>query len=97
MNYDTLLSRVGVGMQQSAIRQMGTVAAQNPDIISFAPGYPAPENFAWDEYQGDRRRRSSARDRATLQVRPHARPARVARGDCAASWPAAASRAPWTR
>jgi len=29
----------------------GTVAAQNPDIISFAPGYPAPEAFAWDDYR----------------------------------------------
>jgi 2-aminoadipate transaminase len=51
MNYDALLSRAGERMQQSAIRQMGTVAAQNLDIISLAPGYPAPETFAWDDYR----------------------------------------------
>jgi 2-aminoadipate transaminase len=51
MNYDALLSRAGERMQQSAIRQMGTVAAENPDIISFAPGYPDPLTFAWDEFQ----------------------------------------------
>ncbi len=52
MNYDQWLSRAGERMQQSAIRQMGTVAAENPDIISFAPGYPAPDTFAWSDYQG---------------------------------------------
>lgn len=52
MNYDQWLSRAGERMQQSAIRQMGTVAAENPDIISFAPGYPAPDTFAWADYQG---------------------------------------------
>lgn len=50
-NYEAFLSLAGTQMQQSPIRQMGTVAAQNPDIISFAPGYPAPEAFAWDEYR----------------------------------------------
>ncbi len=50
MNYNKWLSRAGERMQQSAIRQMGTVAAENPDIISFAPGYPAPDTFAWAEY-----------------------------------------------
>jgi 2-aminoadipate transaminase len=70
MNYDTLLSRVGVGMQQSAIRQMGTVAAQNPDIISFAPGYPAPENFAWDEFRAITDDILRARGRTTLQYGP---------------------------
>jgi 2-aminoadipate transaminase len=49
MNYDALLSRAGLRMQQSAIRQMGTVAAESPDIISFAPGYPGPETFAWND------------------------------------------------
>lgn len=70
MNYDALFSRVGMGMQQSAIRQMGTVAAQNPDLISFAPGYPAPENFAWGEYQAIANDILSARGRSTLQDGP---------------------------
>lgn len=70
MNHDSLFSRVGMGMQQSAIRQMGTVAALNPDIISFAPGYPAPENFAWDEFRAITDDILAARGRATLQYGP---------------------------
>ena len=68
--FDALLSRVGAGLQQSAIRQMGTVAAQNPDIISFAPGYPAPETFPWDEYRSIADDILRERDRATLQYGP---------------------------
>jgi 2-aminoadipate transaminase len=70
MNFESRLSRVGIGMQQSAIRQMGTVAAQNPDLISFAPGYPAPSNFPWDEYRAITDDILRARDRATLQYGP---------------------------
>ncbi len=70
IDYDALFSRVGLGMQQSAIRQMGTVAAQNPDIISFAPGYPNPENFPWDEYKAIADDILASRDRATLQYGP---------------------------
>lgn len=70
MNYDTLLSRAGERMQQSAIRQMGTVAAQAPDIISFAPGYPAPEAFAWSDYQTIAARLLSGHDPTVLQYGP---------------------------
>ncbi len=70
MTYDAFLSRVGAGMQQSAIRQMGTVAAQNPDIISFAPGYPAPVNFAWEPLRAIADDILRARDRVTLQYGP---------------------------
>lgn len=70
MNFESFLSRVGAGLQQSAIRQMGTVAAQNPDIISFAPGYPAPENFPWDDYRAIADDILAARGRATLQYGP---------------------------
>jgi 2-aminoadipate transaminase len=70
MNHDTLFSRVGLGMQQSAIRQMGVVAALNPDVISFAPGYPAPENFAWDEYRAIADDILVQRGRMTLQYGP---------------------------
>lgn len=70
MNYDTLLSRAGERMQQSAIRQMGTVAAQAPDIISFAPGYPSPEAFAWSDYQTIAARLLSGRDPTVLQYGP---------------------------
>ena len=50
MNYDSYLSQAGVEMRESAIRRMGTILAQNRNIISFAPGYPAPETFPWADF-----------------------------------------------
>jgi 2-aminoadipate transaminase len=49
--YDKFLSRAALMMQESAIRRMGTILGQKKDIISFAPGYPAPETFPWHEFQ----------------------------------------------
>jgi 2-aminoadipate transaminase len=49
--YDKFFSRAGALMQESAIRKMGTILSQRRDLISFAPGYPAPETFPWQEYQ----------------------------------------------
>ena len=49
-NYDDFLSQAASGMQESAIRRMGTILAHNRDLISFAPGYPAPETFPWDAF-----------------------------------------------
>jgi 2-aminoadipate transaminase len=70
MNYERFYSRVGERMQQSAIRQMGTVAAAMPDVISFAPGYPAPETFAWDDYREIATEVLTARDGEALQYGP---------------------------
>jgi 2-aminoadipate transaminase len=50
--YDAFLSRAAGIMQESAIRKMGTMLAQGGDLISFAPGYPAPETFAWEAFAG---------------------------------------------
>lgn len=50
MNYDSYLSRAGAEMRESAIRRMGTILAQNRNLISFAPGYPAPETFPWADF-----------------------------------------------
>lgn len=50
INYDGFLSQAALGMRESAIRRMGTILAQNRDLISFAPGYPAPETFPWSEF-----------------------------------------------
>ena len=77
MNYDKFLSRAGRLMQESAIRRMGTIVAHKRDIISFAPGYPAPETFPWQEFQeiarelltGTRRRRSFSTGRRADSVR----------------------------
>jgi 2-aminoadipate transaminase len=49
-HHEQFLSRGGAQMKESAIRRMGTVLASGRDIISFAPGYPAPEMFPWDEF-----------------------------------------------
>lgn len=70
MNYDQLLSRGGERMQQSAIRLMGTVAAENPDVISFAPGYPSPEAFSWREYRDITARVLGGHDPSVLQYGP---------------------------
>jgi 2-aminoadipate transaminase len=51
MNYDTYLSQAAAAMQESAIRRMGSILAQNRNLISFAPGYPAPETFPWADFR----------------------------------------------
>ena len=50
INYDQFLSRSAEQMKGSAIRRMGTMLAQSRDIISFAPGYPAPDTFPWTDF-----------------------------------------------
>jgi 2-aminoadipate transaminase len=67
MNYEWFLSRAAEVMRQSPIRQMGTVAAERADVISFAPGYPGPDSFAWDDYRAIADRVLASRDRDLLQ------------------------------
>jgi 2-aminoadipate transaminase len=69
-NYDQFLSRAARGMQESAIRKMGTVLAQARDIISFAPGYPDPATFAWEEFRGITAELLSGEDGSVLQYGP---------------------------
>jgi 2-aminoadipate transaminase len=69
-NYDNFLSRAALGMQESAIRKMGTVLAQARDVISFAPGYPDPAVFAWDEFRAITSELLSGADGAVLQYGP---------------------------
>lgn len=69
-NYETFLSRAAAGMQESAIRRTGTILAQNRDIISFAPGYPAPETFAWRDFQEIATDLLSGTDGSVLQYGP---------------------------
>lgn len=69
-HYDQFLSRAAAGMQESAIRKMGTVLAGARDIISFAPGYPAPETFAWEEFRAITAELLSGRDGTVLQYGP---------------------------
>jgi len=51
IDYDGCFSRAAGTMQESAIRKMGGMAGRVPDLISFAPGFPAPEMFAWEEFR----------------------------------------------
>ena len=49
---------------------MGTVLAQNTDIISFAPGYPAPDTFPWGDFQEIAQELLSGADGSVLQYGP---------------------------
>lgn len=70
IDYDVYLSRAGVSMQGSAIRKMGVVAAGIPDIISFAPGYPDPKAFAWEDLREIASSVLDGRDPNALQYGP---------------------------
>ena len=70
MNHDQFLSRAAASMTQSAIRRMGGVQAAGRDIISFAPGYPAPDTFAWDDYRAIAAELLASRDGGLLQYGP---------------------------
>jgi 2-aminoadipate transaminase len=70
IDYDGFLSRAAGHMQESAIRRMGMVLSQGRDIISFAPGYPAPETFPWEEFRDIARELLSGTDGSVLQYGP---------------------------
>jgi 2-aminoadipate transaminase len=70
INYDAFFSRSAERMKESAIRKMGGVLAQGRDIISFAPGYPAPETFPWTDFQEIAAALLSGKDGSVLQYGP---------------------------
>jgi 2-aminoadipate transaminase len=70
MNHEQFLSHAAARMTQSAIRKMGGVLATGRDIVSFAPGYPAPETFAWDEFRAIAAELLGSRDGGLLQYGP---------------------------
>jgi 2-aminoadipate transaminase len=70
MNYDRFLSRGASTMQESAIRKMGALGLRVPDAISFAPGFPAPDMFAWDEFRDVARTVLDGTDPSVLQYGP---------------------------
>jgi 2-aminoadipate transaminase len=69
-NYDDFLSRAAERMEESAIRKMGTVLAQARDVVSFAPGYPDPATFAWDDFREIAADLLSGSDPSVLQYGP---------------------------
>ena len=70
IDYDSFFSRAAGHMKASAIRKMGGVVAQGRDIVSFAPGFPAPDTFAWQDFQGITQELLSGRDGSVLQYGP---------------------------
>ena len=69
-DYHTFLSTTGRELQESAIRRMGTVVAHATDLVSFAPGYPDPALFPWDELREISDALLRERDPAALQYGP---------------------------
>jgi 2-aminoadipate transaminase len=69
INYDQFLSRSAGLMQESAIRKMGVVG-HGRDIISFAPGFPDPATFAWDDFREIATDLLSGTDGSVLQYGP---------------------------
>lgn len=63
-------SRAAAQMTESAIRKMGSVLASGRDVISFAPGYPAPDTFPWDEFSQIAAELLASRDEGVLQYGP---------------------------
>ena len=70
IDYNDFLSPAGRELAESAIRRMGTVLAQSRDIISFAPGYPSPETFAWSEFTEISKDLLAGTDGSVLQYGP---------------------------
>jgi len=68
--YEPFFSRAGQTMRESAIRKMGAVLAQARDMISFAPGYPAEDAFAWEAFAEIARELLSGEDGSVLQYGP---------------------------
>src|SRR5687767_2916909 len=70
-DYDRFLSTTGRQLTESAIRRMGTVVARaTKDLVSFAPGYPAPELFPWDDLRAISSDLLNGSDPDTLQYGP---------------------------
>jgi len=70
MKYEPFFSRAGQSLRESAIRKMGAVLAQAHDMISFAPGYPAEDVFAWEPFAEIARELLSGDDGSVLQYGP---------------------------
>jgi 2-aminoadipate transaminase len=66
-DYDRHFSRAAAIMQESGIRKMSALGLKIPDLISFAPGFPSPDVFAWDEFRDIAREALDSRDVSVLQ------------------------------
>jgi 2-aminoadipate transaminase len=69
-DYTRFLSKGALRSQGSAIRKMGVMAMRMPDMISFAPGYPDPAVYAWDEFREIAAELLAGKDPTVLQYGP---------------------------
>ncbi len=70
VDYDWFFSVAAAKSQGSAIRKMGVMAVRVPDMISFAPGYPDPAVYAWDEFREIAAELLNGKDGSVLQYGP---------------------------
>jgi len=70
IDYDRFFSKAAGKSQGSAIRKMGVMAVRVPDMISFAPGYPDPAVYAWDEFREIAAELLTGKDASVLQYGP---------------------------
>ncbi len=70
IDYDRFFSKAAIKSQGSAIRKMGVMAVRVPDMISFAPGYPDPEVYAWAEFREITAELLTGKDPSVLQYGP---------------------------
>jgi 2-aminoadipate transaminase len=70
IDYEHYFSKAAFKSQGSAIRKMGVMAVRVPDMISFAPGYPDPEVYAWEEFREIASELMAGRDASVLQYGP---------------------------
>jgi 2-aminoadipate transaminase len=70
IEFERFFSRAARTMQESAIRKMGALGVRAPDLISFAPGFPAPEVFAWEEFRDIAQSVLGGSDGSVLQYGP---------------------------
>jgi 2-aminoadipate transaminase len=67
MDHHAFISSAARQYEESAIRRIGALAGRVPDLISFAPGYPAPETFPWAELDAITSELLAKRDGNSLQ------------------------------
>jgi 2-aminoadipate transaminase len=68
--YDQFFSHAAQNMKESAIRRMGKMIASRGDVVSLAPGYPAPDTFPWAEFREIAASLLGGQDGSVLQYGP---------------------------
>jgi 2-aminoadipate transaminase len=70
IDYDAFYSRAAEHMKASAIRKMGGIVAKDRDVVSFAPGFPAPDTFPWQDFHDIAAGLLTGADGSVLQYGP---------------------------